>query len=520
MTPAASYAIASGASTRTLLMRSPSAPPAHAYGPSLSERTKTLLLGELPPLFQIDRPDAQALAPLRHAMQQETAALRAQAADGWQTSCFALATADRALACLPAFRAQHPPAPAGGSVASAMRAGHRQALMDRFRACFAGQPAPAQYLLASAIAPAALSACGVELGRAMAELSAARRQAADQASALDSDDLLALFDAVNTPDSLTMINAALALDRYGISGPLNTLRPLTHACCSAIDKLHQHNDYRVALVQMDCGAVGADQNGVNPDWLAHALGLGMPVRLPLILGTSATAPFAHDKHATAHLVVEGSGADVSAFSEQALPARQVWLPLGTQLRVTGQWPTIAEEGLPARFIARAHEGEGSWYINEGLWPTMAPRTSGEVNDTTPIGPEHGVQSRAIGEGRFQDVVISPYDVRPNKYLFTVDARGINIVLERTATANPRGMVLHSNLSARALAAGEVWFLSEDTVQINNGSVRFGVRTPEQWDAVARLWQALGYRVRQVGFKRRFGPEETLDIKVLPPPDEL
>ncbi|WP_374522485.1 hypothetical protein [Hydrogenophaga sp.] len=295
----------------------------------------------------------------------------------------------------------------------------------------------------------------------MAELSAARRQAADQASALDSDDLLALFDAVNTPDTLTMINAALALDRYGISGLLNTLRPLAHACCSAIDK-----------------------------------------------------------HANAHLVVQGSGADMSAFSEQALPARQVWLPLGTQLRVTGQWPTITEEGLPARFIARAHEGEGSWYINEGLWPTMAPRTSGEVNDTTPIGPEHGVQSRAIGEGRFQDVVISPYDVRPNKYLFTVDARGINIVLERTATANPRGMVLHSNLSARALAAGEVWFLSEDTVQINNGSVRFGVRTPEQWDAVARLWQALGYRVRQVGFKRRFGPEETLDIKVLPPPDEL
>ena len=346
---------------------------------------------------------------------------------------------------------------------------------------------------------------------------------AESSGTLNENEVLALFGAVNTPPTVTVLNAALVLDYLGVPGPIDTLRTMAHACCSAIDKLYQHNDYRVSLVQMDCGPVGADQNGVDPQWLAQGLQDKRPVQVPMILGSIAGEP-AGARSATSdtatHLVLECSGADVSPFSEQAMSTRRVWMPVGLPLLVTGQWPCAKEDGAPARYVARAHDGEGSWYINQGLWPEISPRKSAEVNDLTPIGAEHGVQSRAIGEGRFSDVVISNYDVRPNKYLFTVDARGINIVLERTATANPRGMVLHSNLSARALAAGEVWFLSEDTVQINNGSLRFGVRTAEQWDAVARLWQALGYRVRQVGFKRRFGPDETLGIQVLPPLEEL
>jgi len=519
MIPIASSAIPAGAFTRTLLSRGLPSTPAFGYGPSLTPRTKTLLDG-LPSLVMIDRPDTQAVASLRAALQQEASAVRGHTGEDIRASLFALGTADQALARLPAFRAEHPPAPLGGDVSTAMREEHFKGLLARFRACFSQQPADVQYLLASAIEPSALSACGVELGHNLTALSAARRQATDDVPPLDRDELLALFDAVNTPEALSMLNAALALDRYGFPALVDSLRPLAFACCSAVDKLYQLNDYRVALVQMDCGAVGTDQNGVDPEWLAQAIEQGTPVQMPLILGPAAAATSTQVGRADPHLVVECSGADVSAFSEQPTPSRQVWMPVGMRLQVTGQWPSIREEGVPARYIARAHAGEGSWYIDQGLWPTMPPRTSSEVNDKTPIGPEHGVQSRAIGQGRFSDVIISAYDVRPNKYLFTVDARGINIVLERTVMPNERGMALHSNLSAKALAAGEVWFLSEDTVQINNGSVRFGVRTPEQWDAVARLWQGLGYRVRQVGFKRRFGPDDTLGIQVLPPAEEL
>ena len=517
MIPVTTPTIAAGSFTRTLLSRGPTGLPAFGYGPRLTSRTTTLL-DELKPLVVSVAPAPKAVATLRAALQEEAASSLLHTGDDIRASLFALGTADQALTYLSAFRVQHPPAPLVGGLSTALRAEHLQGLRQRFRDSFGRRPTEAQYLLASAIEPSALVACDVVLGSAMAALVSARREEADGVTPLSEEELLALFDAVNTPEVLPMINAALALDRYGFPELVDSLRPLASACCNAIDKLHQMNDCRVGLVQMDCGPIGTGQNGVDPEWLAQSLNEKSPVQMPLILTSSTQLPPAGADRA--HLVVECSGADVSAFNEQPQPGRQVWMPLGMKVQVTGQWPTIAEEGVPARYVARAHQGEGSWYFDEGLWPAMSPRTSKEVNDNTPIGPEHGVQSRAIGEGRFSDVIISEYDVRANKYLFTVDARGINIVLERTATANPRGMVLHSNLSARALAAGEVWFLNEDTVQINNGSVRFGVRTPEQWDAVARLWQGLGYRVRQVGFKRRFGPDETLDIKVLPKPEEL
>ena len=517
MIPVSTPSIAAGHFTRTLLSHGPTALPAFGYGPRLTPRTRSLLDG-LAPLVMNAAPDRQAVSSLRGALQQEAEATLMHSGDDSRASLFALGTADQALARLAAFREQHPPAPLDGDLSTAVRPEHLHSLRQRFRASFERRPAPEQYLLAAAIEPSVLSTCGVTLSETMAPLVAARREGDGGAVPLNHDELLALFDAVNTPELLPMINAALALDRYGFPDLVDTLRPLASGCCGAVDKLHRSNDWRVALVQMDCGPVGTERNGVDPTWLAQSLQQKTPVQMPLILASSTQAPPATGDGA--HLVVECSGADVSAFCEQAGPGRQVWMPLGLPVQVTGQWPSVAEEGLPARYIARTQEAGGSWYFNDGLWPAMPPRPSSEVNDNTPIGPEHGVQSRAIGEGRFQDVVISPYDVRPNKYLFTVDARGINIVLERTATANPRGMVLHSNLSARALAAGEVWFLSEDTVQINNGSVRFGVRNSAQWDAVAKLWQQLGYRVRQVGFKRRFGPEETLDIKVLAPPEEL
>lgn len=517
MIPVSTPTIAAGHFTRTLLSHSPASLPAFGYGPRLSPRTRTLLDG-LGPLVMSAVPDRQAVSSLRSALRQEAATSQMHSSDDSQASLFALGTADQALARLAAFREQHPPAPLNGDLSSAVRAEHLQSLRQRFRASFERRPAPEQYLLAAAIEPSALSTCGVALSETMAPLVAARREGDGGAAPLNHDELLALFDAVNTPELLPMINAALALDRYGFPDLVDTLRPLASGCCGAVDKLHRSNDWRVALVQMDCGPVGTERNGVDPHWLAQSLKDKTPVQMPLILASSTQAPPTPGD--ATHLVVECSGADVSAFHEHAGPGRQVWMPLGLPVQVTGQWPTVAEEGVPARYIARTQEAAGSWYFDEGLWPAMSPRSSQEVNDNTPIGPEHGVQSRAIGEGRFRDVVISAYDVREKKYLFTVDARGINIVLERTATANPRGMVLHSNLSAKALAAGEVWFLSEDTVQINNGSVRFGVRTAEQWDAVARLWQSLGYRVRQVGFKRRFGPEETLGIKVLPQAEEL
>ena len=517
MIPVTTPTIAAGSFTRTLLSRNPAALPAFGYGPRLTPRTKALLDG-LKPLVMCAVPDPKDVSTLRTAMQQEAASSLTHTGDDVRASLFALGTADQALARLSAFRAKHPPAPLTGALSTALQAEHLQSLRQRFRENFGRRPADVQYLLASAIEPSALAACDVTLGSAMAALVVARREAADGVTPLSEEELLALFDAVNTPEVLPMINGALALDRYGFPDLVDSLRPLASACCNAIDKLHQMNDCRVGLVQMDCGPIGTEQNGVDPEWLAQSLSQKTPVQMPLILVSGTQLPTTGDN--SAHLLVECSGADVSAFSEDAKPGRRVWMPVGMKVQVTGQWPTVAEEGVPARYVARAHEGEGTWYFDEGLWPTMSPRTSNEVNDNTPIGPEHGVQSRAIGEGRFSGVVISEYDVRANKYLFTVDARGINIVLERTATANPRGMVLHSNLSAKALAAGEAWFLSDDTVQINNGSVRFGVRTPEQWDAVARLWQSLGYRVRQVGFKRRFGPDDTLGIKVLPKPEEL
>ncbi len=93
----------------------------------------------------------------------------------------------------------------------------------------------------------------------------------------------------------------------------------------------------------------------------------------------------------------------------------------------------------------------------------------------------------------------------NKYLWTIDDRGVNIALESTPFPTPRGNIVHTNLSSAASIGGEAWFDSQNRVIVNAGSGRFGDGagiTATNWDAAVSLWEDLGYDVIAVPFGSR------------------
>jgi hypothetical protein len=106
---------------------------------------------------------------------------------------------------------------------------------------------------------------------------------------------------------------------------------------------------------------------------------------------------------------------------------------------------------------------------------------------------------------FENVVLGKHGDPATKYLWTVDARGINLALERTPFDTNRGNIVHTNISAKASIGGEAWFGPNNTVTINAGSGRFGDGagiTRQQWSATVKYWESLGYKVNPIAFGSR------------------
>jgi len=147
--------------------------------------------------------------------------------------------------------------------------------------------------------------------------------------------------------------------------------------------------------------------------------------------------------------------------------------------------------------------------NSALWPhwgtgaLRSPARAILTNEGVLIDASHGLQSRT--SGMFSDVILGKHGDAATKYLYTVDQRGVNIILEQTPFPTPRGNVVHTNISSTASIGGEVWFGPNNTVIINAGSGRFGDAagiTKLQWEATIKLWESLGYKVYVVPFGER------------------
>jgi hypothetical protein len=155
----------------------------------------------------------------------------------------------------------------------------------------------------------------------------------------------------------------------------------------------------------------------------------------------------------------------------------------------------------ARHFARTNVTmHARWKV--GLYMRLM-RGASIFNEGVLVDASHGLQSRT--SGLFTDVQFGEHGDAATKYLYTVDQRGVNTVLEQTPFPTPRGTVVHTNISSEASMGGEVWFGPNNSVTINAGSGRFGDAagiTQQQWDATVKLWESLGYEVNPVPFGRR------------------
>jgi hypothetical protein len=134
-------------------------------------------------------------------------------------------------------------------------------------------------------------------------------------------------------------------------------------------------------------------------------------------------------------------------------------------------------------------GQDFW----GLGQLKAPRDTALYDWHSEL-TQPTVQTRRPGQGRFKWIRRGHYDVRPLKYLFTVDQRGVNIAREMKPCKSTRGIALHSKISMKAVVGGEVWFKPDDkhAVVLNLNSGRFPPPDDGAWDKLGKLWVALGY----------------------------
>jgi hypothetical protein len=133
-----------------------------------------------------------------------------------------------------------------------------------------------------------------------------------------------------------------------------------------------------------------------------------------------------------------------------------------------------------------------------LGDLRTPAKAAQKNEDVLIGPKEGLQSHK--EGLFAGVQLGKHGDPITKYLWTIDDRGVNIVLERTPFNTPRGWMTHTNISSRARFAGEAWFTSPHEVVLNGHSGRFGDRaagTDKQYKAAVEYWERLGYEVTEI-----------------------
>jgi len=89
-----------------------------------------------------------------------------------------------------------------------------------------------------------------------------------------------------------------------------------------------------------------------------------------------------------------------------------------------------------------------------------------------------------------------------KYLWTVLPSSIPFALELLpGVPFQRGRLAHTNLTGarEAHSGGEMWFKDSESIFINGGSGRYGPRSPEELEAVAKAFKESGYKVASMGW---------------------
>lgn len=100
-----------------------------------------------------------------------------------------------------------------------------------------------------------------------------------------------------------------------------------------------------------------------------------------------------------------------------------------------------------------------------------------------------------------------------KYLWVVAQEGVPAALEcpKGGTRLSRGRLAHTNLTGGhdAHTGGELWFFDPESIILNGGSGRYGPRSPNELDSVARAFKAAGYKVASMGWDDEAGPSRYL-----------
>ncbi len=165
---------------------------------------------------------------------------------------------------------------------------------------------------------------------------------------------------------------------------------------------------------------------------------------------------------------------------------------------------IAENRLRrANVRMNVHGAEALPVENSGVGPLRPSARPLLKNEGVLIGPKQGLQSSK--NSRFTNTLQGKHGDPASKYLWTIDKRGVNVALEKTPMATPRGNIVHTNISSEASIGGEAWFGPQNTVTINAGSGRFGDGAgakSEQWDAAVKYWEGLGYTVNPIPLGKR------------------
>lgn len=90
------------------------------------------------------------------------------------------------------------------------------------------------------------------------------------------------------------------------------------------------------------------------------------------------------------------------------------------------------------------------------------------------------------------------NIKESTYLWVIDKQGeILILLEQTINEkSPRGHICHTNITGGepAYQGGEMWFIDNTTIVINQKSGRYG-GTEEQMKYIIKYFELSGYNVK-------------------------
>ena len=201
-----------------------------------------------------------------------------------------------------------------------------------------------------------------------------------------------------------------------------------------------------------------------------------------------------------------------------------YMRVQTQIKALANTPTntsaqTVEEVYKAVFKELDATTEGKALINEADalakdlgkdLSKISPPNMGELKKKSglvPLGQGGGVlinstdglQTQYFLGTLFNNVQIGVPNQVNNRYLWTIDERGVNLAIETIPIIpSARGHIVHTNISEKAYIAGEAWFRQSDEIVINYGSGRFcsGKNAPSQelMDNAVEYFRSLGYNV--------------------------